>query len=118
MTVHENRVAAALERAHPHDAAWRELGLRSAMLWRLLGACLPVFFVAYALGAWLGQPWLYPVAALAWLAAIGWAGVRVAGFACPRCAGAFFETWYFFKPLRRSCAQCGFPRGAPTAAQP
>jgi hypothetical protein len=109
--------AAAAHAARLHAAAWRDLGLRSATLWRLLGACLPVFVVAYALGLLLEQPWLYPVAALAWLAAIGWAGARMAGFACPRCAGAFFETWYFFKPLRRACARCGLPRGAPTAAQ-
>lgn len=95
-----------------HDAAWSELRLRSAALRRLLYACLPVLVIAYALGLVLVQPWLYPLTLVAWLAAVGWAGLRVARFACPRCGGAFFETWYYFKPLRRDCARCGLPRGA------
>jgi hypothetical protein len=97
------------------EAAWRVLQRKSTTLWRLLAACLPVFFVAYVLGLVLAQPWLYPVAALAWLAAIGWAGVQVASFVCPGCGGLFFENWYFFKPLRRHCARCGLPK-AGTAA--
>jgi hypothetical protein len=98
------------------DAAWYDLRRRSTTLWRLLSACLPVFAVAYTLGLVLVQPWLYPVVALAWLGAIGWAGQRVASFACPGCGGLFFESWYFFKPLRRQCAHCGLARGA-TATQ-
>ena len=94
------------------EAAWRDLKRRSAVLWRLLSACLPVFALAYVLGLVLELPWLYPVVALAWLAAIGRAGARMAAFACPGCGGAFFENWYFFKPLRRACARCSLPRGA------
>lgn len=108
----EEHVVPALEKSYARDAAWDGLRLRSATLRRLLYACLPVLVVAYVLGLVLGQPWLYPLAMIAWLAAIGWAGVRMARFACPRCGGAFFETWYFFKPLRRACAQCGLPRAA------
>jgi hypothetical protein len=105
--------AAAVLRAPPaHDAAWGDLRLKSAALRRLLYACLPVFALAYVLGFVLGQPWLYPLAMIVWLAAVGWAGVRMARFACPRCGGAFFETWYFFKPLRRACARCDLPRVA------
>jgi hypothetical protein len=102
----------------PPEAAWRDLKRRSAILWRLLAACLPVFFVAYVLGLALAQQWLYPLVALAWLAVIGWAGHRMAGFACPGCGGAFFENWYFLKPLRRRCAQCSLPRGAAKDAAP
>jgi hypothetical protein len=104
--------AAALETSSARDAAWGELRLMSATLRRLLYACVPVFALAYVLGLVLLQPWLYPLAMIAWLAAIGWAGARMARFACPRCGGAFFETWYFFKPLRRACAGCGLPREA------
>jgi hypothetical protein len=118
------RAVAVLELAHPHDAAWRELGLMSARLWRLLAMSLPVFALGYALGFVLSQAWIYPLVALAWLALVGRAGKQMAGFACPACGGAFFETWYFFKPLRSRCAQCGAPRGsakdaprAPTAAR-
>ena len=100
------------------EAAWRELERRSATLWRLLAACFPVFFAAYVLGLVLVEKWLYPLVALAWLAAIGWAGYRMASFACPGCGGVFFENWYFFKPLRRKCAQCSLPRGATKDAAP
>jgi hypothetical protein len=106
----------ALRATLPSEAAWRDLARRSTLLWRLLAACLPVFFVAYVIGLWLAQPWLYPVVALAWLGAIGRVGARMAGFACPGCGGAFFENWYFFKPLRRRCARCNLPRGATTDA--
>jgi hypothetical protein len=102
----------AVRASLPPEAAWRDLERRSAMLWRLLAACLPVFFVAYVLGLLLAQPWLYPVVALAWLTGVGWAGVRMAGFACPGCGGVFFENWYFLKPLRRNCARCGLARGS------
>jgi hypothetical protein len=97
------------------EAAWHDLKRRSTKLWRLVSACLPVFALAYVLGLVLAQSWIYPVAALAWLAAIGWAGLQMAGFACPGCGGLFFENWYFFKPLRRQCARCGLPK-AETAA--
>jgi len=99
------------------EAAWRDLKRRSTTLWRLLAACLPVFVVAYVLGLLLAQRWLYPAVAIAWLAAIGWAGVRMASFACPGCGGVFFENWYYLKPLRRACAACNLPRGAPAASQ-
>ena len=96
----------------PPEAAWRDLNRRSTALWRLLFTCLPVFAVTWVLGLLFVQPWLYPLVALAWLGAIGWAGVRMAKFACPGCGRAFFETWYFFKPLRRACAHCSLLRGA------
>ena len=108
----EERAVAAPATAGPHDAAWRDLRLKSVTLWWLLAACLPVFSIAYVIGLVLARPWLYPVAMIACLGAVGWAGVRMARFACPRCGGAFFETWYYFKPLRRDCARCGLPRGA------
>ncbi len=98
------------------DAAWRDLDRRSARLWLLLSACLPVLLVAYVLDLLLAQRWLYPVVALGWLAAVGWAGYRMASFACPQCRGPFFENWYFFKPLRRKCSQCSLARGAPSPA--
>lgn len=104
--------------ALPPEAAWRDLKRRSRALWRLLFACLPVFALAYVLGLVLRQPWIYPVAGFAWLAAIGWAGLRMARFACPGCGGPFYENWYFFKPLRRSCALCNLPRGGTKASPP
>jgi hypothetical protein len=108
----------ALRATLPSDSAWRDLERRSATLWRLLAASLPVFFVAYVIGHLLAQPWLNPVVALAGLGAIGRVGARMAAFACPGCGGAFFENWYFFKPLRRRCAQCNLPREATTDAPP
>jgi hypothetical protein len=103
----------------PFEVAWRDLKRRSTTLWRLLLACLPVFAFAFVLGTLLlDEWWLYPLVALVWLAAIGWAGLRMASFACPGCGGAFFENWYFFKPLRRACAQCNLPRGATHEAPP
>jgi ribosomal protein S27AE len=36
----------------------------------------------------------------------------MASFACPRCSKAFFENWYFFKPLRQNCAHCSLTRWA------
>jgi hypothetical protein len=99
------------------EGAWRDLQRKASALWRLLAASLPVFAVGYTLALVLAQPWLYPVVALAWLGAIGWAGRRMASFACPGCGGAFFESWIFCKPLRRRCARCGLPRGA-SATQP
>ena len=95
------------------EAAWRDLDRRSAILWFLLFGGIPgIFLLAYLLNDVLhqGAPMLAVV--LAWMAGIAWAGVRMASFACPRCGRAFFENWYFFKPLRRSCAHCSLQRQA------
>jgi len=95
------------------DAAWRDLKRRSAVLWLLLFGCIPgVFLLAYLLNDLLLQDASFPVVGLVWMAAIAWAGGRMASFSCPRCSGVFFENWYFFKPLRRSCSHCNLPRWA------
>ncbi|HUL93439.1 MAG TPA: hypothetical protein VLV56_13930 [Burkholderiales bacterium] len=95
------------------EPAWRDLDRRSRVLWLLLFACLPgVFLLAYLLNTLLLQDASFPAVGLVWMGAIAWAGVRVASFACPRCGRAFFENWYFFKPLRSSCAHCHLARGA------
>jgi len=107
---------------HPSlEAAWRDLNRRSAILWWLYFTCLPgIFLLSYLLNGLILQwaPFLF--VGLAWLGAIGWAGSRMAAFACPRCGRAFFETWYFFKPLRQRCAHCSLTRWAkemPPAAE-
>ena len=101
------------------EAAWRDLNRRSAILWLLLFGCIPgMFLLAYLLNDLLLQDAPFLIVALAWMAAIAWAGSRMAGFACPRCSGAFFENWYFFKPLRRSCAHCSLPRWAKNTPRP
>jgi hypothetical protein len=95
------------------EAAWRDLEHRSAVLWLMLFGCIPgVFLLAYLLNDLLFQGAPSVIVALAWMAAIAWAGRRMASFACPRCSGAFFENWYFLKPLRRNCAHCSLSRGA------
>ena len=95
------------------EAAWRDLDRRSAILWLLLFGCLPgIFFLRYLLNDLLQQDApIFPVG-LAWMAGIAWAGIQMASFACPRCGRAFFENWYFFKPLRRSCSFCSLLRRA------
>jgi len=103
------------------EVAWRDLNRRSATLWFLLFGCIPgMYLVAYLLNDLLLQDVPFLLVALAWMTAIAWAGIRMASFACPRCSRAFFENWYFFKPLRRSCAYCNLTRWAkdipPTAA--
>ncbi len=101
------------------EPAWRDLKRRSRILWLLLFACiLGVFVLAYVLNTLLLQDASFPVVGLAWMGAIAWAGVRVASFACPRCGRAFFENWYFFKPLRGSCAHCNLIRWAKDEAPP
>jgi hypothetical protein len=102
------------------EAAWRDLERRSRVLWLLLFSCLPgVFLFAYLLSTLLPLKGAsFPVVGLAWMTAIAWAGVRMASFACPRCGEAFFENWYFFKPLRSSCAHCDLARRAKDDAQP
>ena len=95
------------------EAAWRDLNHRSTILWLLLFGCIPgMFLFAYLLNDLLLQNAPVLVVALAWMAAIAWAGSRMASFVCPRCGRAFYENWYFFKPLRRSCAHCSLPRWA------
>jgi hypothetical protein len=95
------------------DAAWRDLDRRSAILWFLLFGCIPgIFFLGYLLNDLLQQNVPILAVGLAWMAGIAWAGSRMASFACPRCSRAFFENWYFFKPLRRSCAHCSLQRRA------
>ena len=95
------------------EAAWRDLNRRSTILWLLLFGCIPgMFLFAYLLNDLLLQDAPILVVALAWMAAIAWAGSRMASFECPRCSGVFYENWYFFKPLRRSCAHCSLPRWA------
>jgi hypothetical protein len=97
----------------PFEAAWRDLDRRSTMLWLLLLGCIPgMFLFTYFLNDLLLQNAPIFVAPLAWMAAIAWAGSRMASFSCPRCDKVFFENWYFFKPLRRSCAHCNLPRWA------
>ena len=89
------------------EAAWREA------LWLIKdGIC------TYLLNTLLQQDASFPVVGLVWMAAIAWAGYRMASFACPRCGAAFFETWYFFKPLRSSCAHCDLARWAKDNAPP
>lgn len=101
------------------EPAWRDLERRARLLWLLLFACLPgVFLFAYVFNTLLLQDASFPVVGLAWMAAIAWAGYRMAGFACPRCGRAFFENWYFFKPLRNSCAHCNLARWAKDDAPP
>jgi len=101
------------------EAAWRDLDRRARVLWLLLFACLPgVFLFAYLLNALLHQDASFPFVGVAWMAAIAWAGWRMASFACPRCGEAFFENWYFFKPLRRGCAHCDLLRRAKDGAVP
>lgn len=102
------------------EPAWSDLERRSRLLWRLLFTCLPgVFLLTYLLNKFLlpDRAW-FPVVGLAWMAAIAWAGFRMASFACPGCGRAFFENWYFFKPLRDSCAHCNLARRAKNDAPP
>jgi hypothetical protein len=100
------------------EAAWRDLDRRSTTLWVLLFGCLPgVLVLAYLVNDLLLQDAPILFVALAWMAAIAWAGGRMASFACPRCGGVFFENWYFFKPLRRGCAHCNLQRWAKDAPQ-
>ena len=95
------------------EAAWRDLNRRSATLWFLLFGCIPgMFLFAYLLNGLLLQDAPLLLVALAWMTAVAWAGIRMATFVCPRCSRAFFENWYFFKPLRRSCAHCSLTRWA------
>jgi len=101
------------------EAAWRDLDRRAKVLWWLLFACLPgVFLLVYLFGALLHQDESFPVVGFVWMAANGWAGWRMASFACPRCGAAFFENWYFFKPLRSNCAHCDLVRWAKDGAAP
>ena len=101
------------------DAAWRDLNHRSATLWYLLFSCIPgMFLLAYLLNDLLLQDAPLLLVALAWMTALAWAGSRMASFVCPRCSTAFFENWYFFKPLRRSCAYCSLTRGAKDMQSP
>ena len=101
------------------EPAWRDLERRSRVLWSLLFACLPgVFLLTYALNASLPLEAWFPVVGFSWMSAIAWAGIRMAGFACPRCGGAFFEPWYFFKPLSGHCAHCNLARWAKDDAPP
>ena len=95
------------------EAAWRDLDRRSAILWFLLFGCIPgIFLIGYLLNDLLQQDAPILAVGLAWLAGIAWAGGRMASFACPRCSRAFYENWYFFKPLRCSCAFCSLVRRA------
>jgi hypothetical protein len=95
------------------EAAWRDLERRSRMLWLLLGAYLPgTFLLAWVINMLFPQHTSLPLVGAAWMAAIGWVGFHMARFACPRCGATFFENWYFFKPLRNTCAHCDLARPA------
>jgi len=91
--------------------AWIALRRRSRVLSLLLFASVPgIFLFSWLLDGVLRQSLLLPLITIAFLAAIGVAGLRVARFACPRCGKPFFENWYFFQLLRRECAYCGLRR--------
>jgi len=95
------------------QAAWRDLNVRSTILWLLFFGFIPgMFLLSYLLNDVLFQEAPFRVVALAWMGTIAWAGSRMASFACPGCSRAFFENWYFFKPLRRNCAHCNLTRPA------
>jgi hypothetical protein len=99
----------------PGDAqeAWRILALRFRIIWILLATALPAqFLLAWLLGGFVRQDVVMVTAGVAWLGAIGWFGLKVAAFACPRCGKLFYESWYFLKMLRSSCAHCKLPRDA------
>ena len=100
-------------RVEPNEA-WRVLSRRSRQLWWVLAASLPgIFFFAWLLNGALRPSLLLSLVTLAFVVAIGVAGLRVASFACPRCGKPFFENWYFFQVLRRECAYCGLRREVP-----
>jgi hypothetical protein len=95
------------------DEAWRLLRRDSKILWWLLFASLPGIFAVTLLLLLDGGRWesmVLPLVTLAFVAAIGVAGLRVARFACPRCGKPYFETWYFFQLLRKECAHCRLRR--------
>ena len=93
------------------DEAWCALRRRSRLLWWVLLSSVPgIFLFAWLLDGVLRPGPLVPLLTLAFLTAIGVAGLRVASFACPRCGKPFFETWYFFQLLRSECAYCGLRR--------
>ena len=95
------------------EAAWLDLHRRSKILWLLFFGFIPgMALLSYLLNDPLLQGAPFLVIALAWMGAIAWAGSRMASFACPRCSRAFFENWYFFKPLRQNCAHCSLARWA------
>ena len=95
------------------EAAWRDLDRRSAILWSLLFGCIPgIFLLGYVLNDLLQQDAPILAVGVAWMAGIAWAGSQMASFACPRCGKAFFENWYFLKPLRGTCAHCNLQRRA------
>ncbi len=101
------------------EAAWRDLNRRSTILWLLFFGYVPVMFlIVYVLNDLLLQEAPFLAVGLAWMGAIAWAGGRMASFACPRCSRAFFENWYFFKPLRQNCAHCSLTRWAKEKQMP
>ena len=90
---------------------WSALRRRSRLLSLLLFASLPgIFLFSWLLDGVLRQSLLLPLLTVAFVAAIGVAGVRVSRFACPRCGKPFFESWLFFQLLRSECAYCRLPR--------
>lgn len=98
-------------RVAPDDEAWRILRRRSQLLWWVLATSLPgIFLFSWLLAGVLRPTLLLSLLTLAFVTAIGVAGLRVAGFACPRCGMPYFENWYFFQLLRRECAHCRLPR--------
>jgi len=100
------------------DEVWRDLRRRSRLLWWVLAASLPsIFLFSWLLDGALQPSLLLPLLTLAFVTAIGVAGLRVARFACPRCGRPYFENWYFFQLLRRECAYCGLPRKSGLPAQ-
>jgi len=93
------------------NEAWRVLRRRSRLLWWMLSASVPgIFLFAWLLDGVLRPSLLLSLLTLAFVVAIGVAGLRVARFVCPRCGKLFFESWYFFQLLRTECAYCGLPR--------
>lgn len=101
------------------DEAWRGLRRRSRLLWRLLFASLPAMaLISWLLDGAVKQSLLWPLLTVAFVAAIGVAGLRMASFVCPRCGQRYFEKWYFFKPLDSRCVHCGLERESGRAPAP
>ena len=102
----------AAERA-PVEKAWRDLSRDFRIIWTLLAAAIPAELLLYwLLDGVAARSAILAVAGFVWMGTIGWFGLRVNGFACPRCRRPFYESWYFLKMLRSHCAHCDLPRDA------
>ena len=102
---------AMFKRGLPPNSPWRRFQRGEWILWLLFVGFMPgVFVLVSPLDLLFDSDALFAVVAIPWMIAFFVAGMRLAGFRCPRCSKPFLRTWWYQNGFTRRCVHCSLPR--------